>query len=259
MLINWALEVFKWKILIKPHEPISFAQGSKAVLAGVTMSIFTPNRVGEFAGKIFFLQKADRIKALSSSIIGSFAQLCVTLFFGSIALCLFFLLSPYGDGYRTIASIVFFIIVLGIIVFYLWPNKLKRITTLFVRWREYVEVFSSYSRRTLLIILQLSVLRYMVFSIQFFILLKLFLVNVDPGYVFISIAATFLGITLVPTITITEIGVRGSAALLFFGQFSDNVSGIIMASFTLWLINIVVPALIGLPFIFNLTFFRKSE
>ena len=57
----------------------------KAVFLGITVSIFTPNRIGEFGGRIFCLKSADRIKGVIITILGNVAQLLVTIIFGSIA------------------------------------------------------------------------------------------------------------------------------------------------------------------------------
>jgi hypothetical protein len=68
----------------------------------------------------------------------------------------------------------------------------------------------------------------------------------------------FFFITITPTIALAEIGVRGSVALLVFGLFSNNVVGILSSIFILWIINLIIPAIIGSFFIFSLKFFRKS-
>jgi hypothetical protein len=70
-------------------------------------------------------------------------------------------------------------------------------------------------------------------------------------------ALTFLSMSIIPTIALTEIGVRGSVAIYFFGFLSENVVGIMTASFALWIINLVVPAILGVFFVYQLKFFRK--
>ena len=82
MFVNWTLEALKWKLLIAPLESISYKTSLKGIFAGITMSIFTPNRVGEFAGRVFFLEKADKIQASIMSLIGSVMQLLVTIIAG---------------------------------------------------------------------------------------------------------------------------------------------------------------------------------
>ena len=67
----------------------------------------------------------------------------------------------------------------------------------------------------------------------------------------------FLFMTLTPTIALTEIGIRGSIAVLVLGIFSNNIIGILSSTVVLWIINLIIPAIIGSLFIFNLNFFKK--
>jgi hypothetical protein len=60
-----------------------------------------------------------------------------------------------------------------------------------------------------------------------------------------SISLTYLVLFATPFLTMAEIGARGSASLLCIGLFSNNIAGILLAGFTLWLINLVIPALVG--------------
>ena len=64
-------------------------------------------------------------------------------------------------------------------------------------------------------------------------------------------------ISIIPTIAITEISVRGSVAVSLFGLISFNTIGILSAALALWIINLVLPALIGTFFVFSLKFFRS--
>jgi hypothetical protein len=109
-----------------------------------------------------------------------------------------------------------------------------------------------------MIALLYSVLRYLIFSSQFLILLHVFEVDINFFQSILSVMIVFFFITLTPTITIAEIGVRGSVALLVFMKFSSNVIGILSSTFLLWVINLIIPAIIGSFFIFSLKFFRKS-
>ena len=125
--------------------------------------------------------------------------------------------------------------------------------------RKYMEGFGEYTKFDLLAILALSFLRYCIFSFQFYWLLILMGVTVPLGEGLIMIALTFIALSLIPTIIFTEIGVRGSAALLFIGLLSSNTTGIISASFVLWLVNIAIPAIMGIPFVFQLKFFDRDR
>jgi len=71
--------------------------------------------------------------------------------------------------------------------------------------------------------------------------------------------------TAIPTVTLVELGIRGSVSLYFIGLYFDRFAavteeinaGIISSSSTLWLINLAIPALLGTIFVFRLKFFNK--
>ena len=100
---------------------------------------------------------------------------------------------------------------------------------------------------------------YLVFSCQYFILLRVFDVHLPFFDGMLMVFCVFFVLSMIPTISVAELGIRGSVAIYFFGKLSGNKLGIITASFGLWLINLVLPALIGSLFVFNLKFFRRNK
>ena len=94
-------------------------------------------------------------------------------------------------------------------------------------------------------VLGYSVARYAVFTTQFFILLQMFEVQIAYADAIVLIMAMLFVISVIPTIAITEIGVRGSVAIFLFGLVSANTVGILSATFVMWIINLLLPALIG--------------
>ena len=88
MLLNWFLESLKWRFLISKIERVTINRSIRAIFSGITVSAFTPNRVGEYAGRVFCLEKGDRIQAVLITVIGSMAQLITTIVFGLIGVLL---------------------------------------------------------------------------------------------------------------------------------------------------------------------------
>ena len=66
----------------KAIQQIYFFTAYKSVLSGVTLSLNTPNRMGEYGGRILYVKEGSRLKAISLSIAGSISQLIVTLVMG---------------------------------------------------------------------------------------------------------------------------------------------------------------------------------
>jgi hypothetical protein len=52
-VLNRYLEILKWQNLVSISNPFLLAEATKQVLAALTAGIFTPNGVGEYAGKHF--------------------------------------------------------------------------------------------------------------------------------------------------------------------------------------------------------------
>jgi hypothetical protein len=79
------------------------------------------------------------------------------------------------------------------------------------------------------------------------------------------ISLVFFIMTAIPTVTLAELGVRGSVSIYFIGLYfekfavlSDKINiGILSATSTLWLINLALPAIMGTFFVYRLNFFRK--
>ena len=265
MFINWMLESLKWKFMIRKIEAISFFTSFRAIFSGITVSSFTPNRIGEYGGRVFCLEKSDRIQAVFITILCSMAQLLTTIIFGSFA---FFILHEQflEDQYFIIEISRFSLLVLFVlnILFVLAYFNVAFLINFLLKFsffnflRQYINVISLFNFKDLLVTFLYSVFRYLVFSIQFLILLHVFSVDISLYDAILSVMLVFFFITLTPTITIAEIGVRGSMVLLVFLKFSTNVIGILSSTFLLWIINLIIPAIIGSFFIFSLKFFRKS-
>lgn len=267
MFLNWFLEALKWRFLIRKIEDVSVVRSVRAIFSGITVSAFTPNRVGEYGGRVFCLEKADRIQAVLITVIGSMAQLLTTIMFGSIGLLF---LPSYKSEFSLFFDNVsfafpvfaFILIVLNTLLILLFLNASVLSSVLSTipflkKFKKYNSVFSFYSFEELLKVLGYSIARYFVFTTQFFILLQLFDVSIAYTDAFIFIATMLFVISVIPTIAITEIGVRSSVALFLFGLVSSNTIGILSATFLLWVINLLLPSLIGVIFIFSLKFFRK--
>ena len=268
MFLNWIVEAFKWKFLINKIEEISIFRALRAIFSGITVSTFTPNRIGEYAGRVFCLDEANRIQAALITVLGSMTQLFTTILFGSIGI-MFFLSndSLYNSSYSMLYDNTFWIhlvIILGnFFLFYLYlhlsiiTEKIKSFSWI-KKLKDYLVVFTYYNQKELLKVLGLSMIRYFIFTTQFFILLRLFDVEVSYDSAIILIMIMLFILVFIPTIGITEISTRGSLAIMLLGILSENIFGILAATIALWIINLIAPAFIGTIFIFTLKFFRNN-
>lgn len=258
VIVNWSLEAIKWKILIQKYELISFFDAFKGVITGVTFGIFTPNRLGEVGGRIFYLKKADRFKATLVSFIGGAAQLFATIFAGLLAM--YFFMEHYSTDLPKsvlgICVIAFLLSVLSFLV-YLFPGFLNKISTSYLpQLKKYSGAFRFYTTEKLLLLFALSVVRYFVFALQFVLVLWAFNFQADFAPMLMMVALTYLISTLIPTFAFTEIATRGSAAVYFFSFLDHNSIVILISSFVLWLMNLAIPSIFGIGFMSGVKFNR---
>jgi hypothetical protein len=276
MIINWGLESQKWRFMIGKIERVSFFRSVMAVFTGASISFFTPNRTGEYFGRAFILDKASHVDGILITILGSMSQLLITILTGTLSMLVFipkFLSgNPFFSGYLYDGFVVL-IILLDLILLFLVVNirflsvlRDKLLRSKLKKFRKHLAVFSGFRQREMIYVIGLSFLRYIVFTIQFLLLLKVFSVPVPFFDGVIIISLIFFVLSIIPTVTLTELGIRDSAAVYFFGIWFSHSSGmsdsiligILSAATLLWIINLAIPAVIGTFFVFRLNFFRKN-
>lgn len=273
MPLNWGIEAYKWQQLINYAERITYPQALKSVFTGITVSLFTPNRIGEFFGRLLTLKKAPVLKGAFLTITGSISQLMTTLLFGMLALSIF--LPLYYPAQTSSYFLIYMLIVFtsivaaaAMVMMYLRVSTAYRLTTAFIKpgWekiRGYLRVIRRLKRSLLLQVLLLSMARYLVFSTQFYLLLLAFGLDIDWFHAYVLISMTYFAMTAIPTIALVDLGIRGSVSIYFLGLYFHNdpvaAVSILAASTSVWLINLAIPSLLGLLFINRVNLIRKES
>jgi hypothetical protein len=272
MPVNWGIESLKWRLLISHIEKVSFFDAYRSVMTGITMSLFTPNRVGEFFGRAFTLRSGETIKGALLTIAGSISQLLVTLIAGFVALIFYlpiYILQDISWQKWLYAGLAVFLVAFSamLIALYLKVPFLTEQFEKMVRpsWRKinsYLQAIDHLSQKELIRVLIFSLLRYFVFSLQFFVLLRIFGVSIPYLNALMLIAMTYFVMSAIPTVALADLGIRGSVSIYFLGMYfaGNNYSTEILAASTaVWMINLALPALSGILFIHRLKIFRKSK
>ncbi len=248
VFMNWGIETMKWQFLLKRFAKISFPKAFAAILSGNAISLWTPNRVGEYMGRMIFLDSEVRVKSIFATLAGSISQLVVTLIMGILGfvyyektanLPVLIQIATGICGLLFIGLLLFFYFNIGVIRSWL-PNK---------NWakglRKYLLLYKQNKRKELETVLFYSLARYFVFSIQFYILLIFFGVHIPIIEALTLIFVMYMVQTVSPTSGFTELIVRGSATVYLFHGATDNMVAVLSASYGIWIINLLIPALSG--------------
>ena len=268
MVVNWGIEARKWQLLIAPLEKFSLLKSFKAVLAGCSITMLTPNRIGEYGGRIMYVQEQYRLRAISLTILGSISQLTITMFMGTVGL----LILKYGSivSQQALSSIPwlindwFFLVSLtATVILLLLYFRVHFLVSIISRvgflknLTRYIIVLDVFSGKQLLRILFLSFFRYMVFILQYVLLLRVMEVGMTYPVSFLLLTIFYLVMAVAPTIGFTELAVRAIASVWLFKLFSNNIVGIQAAAFGIWLINLVLPAVLGSLLIFGIKIMKE--
>jgi hypothetical protein len=256
MLLNWGIEARKWQLLVLHVQPFSFIQAFKSVLAGCSITMLTPNRIGEYGGRILFLKEENRVKAISLNIASSISQLLITMIMGCGGLIFLRFFSHTNSNALSVlpdfwgSVLIYFSITTTslLFLFYIrlgWLVRLIEKVPAFGKAVKHIVVLDEFSARQLLTILLLSLLRYLVFVLQYMLLLQVMDVDIETGLCFWLISVFYLVMAVAPTIGFLELPVRAKASMELMKLYSTNTLGIETAALAIWVINLVIPALIG--------------
>jgi uncharacterized membrane protein YbhN (UPF0104 family) len=259
MWVNWSIEIIKWRLLIKPIEKISFLRAFYAVFSGVTVGMLTPNRVGEFGGRILFVSAPNRARAGVMTIAGSLSQLVITLAVGIVGFVSLLIWNPQSHNLFKIPDVLLIVIslALALLVLYLFLNS-DKFAQKISKWSVLKKLQAinneplSFSKQKKWQVLGLSLARYVVFVHQFFLLVWLLQIQISYFEAISAISVVYLLMAIIPVISMLEPGVRVSVSIIIFSIFTHQSATVFTASLLLWLINVAVPVIIGSLFIVKL-------
>lgn len=263
MLLNWGLEALKWRRLISGVEKISIWRSIESVFCGLTWAVFTPNRIGEYGGRVFFLSPKRRIVGVVAMAVGNIGQMVLTNVFGAIALCIF-IYKFVGIDYRLFYALVILSVMFCsfFIVFYFnikWLNGILVSMRFTRKYKKFYGILARYQKRELLNILLFCLARYIVFSTQYFILFYWLIPELHYLNILMMVSILFFVQSTLPSLDLFDIGVRSVTASYFFGFITDQNIAVIACTAGIWLINIIIPAILGTYFVFKLNFFGNIQ
>ncbi|WP_406682661.1 flippase-like domain-containing protein [Seonamhaeicola sp. MEBiC1930] len=248
-VFNWLLEIVKWQKLVSTFKKISFKNALEQSLGALTASLLTPNRIGEYGAKAFYFSSNDRKRVVFVNLLGNMMQMLATIIFGTIGLLVF--ISKYNiiiDFYRL--SRILLIVILAFTIIGLSIKK-SRFTIKGYSTKNLKDLITNFSKKSLAQIFLLSILRYVIFSFQFYFLLHIFKAEINYQNAMMCITSMYFLSSIVPSIFIFDVVIKGSIAIYLFGFIQINELTILSITTIMWLLNFVLPSLFGSYYVLN--------
>ena len=250
--LNWILESIKWKSLVNTFQNFSLVQSFEAILAGISMAIITPGRVGEYGGRLIGIRKRNRPKAIIANFISSLSQNIITVGIGMFGALIFVQkYMPLHQGIFTSLLMISLIIISFMLILYFKIDLLERLLSYLPDWKwikslkRSIVLFQKLDTTELFKILGISTLRYATFLTQYVLLIFFFGVTDDLLSATLGVVTIFFLQSNLPLPPALSVLARGEMAIFLWSVFTLNVLGVLAASFSLWIINLVVPAILG--------------
>lgn len=253
--LNWGLEFIKWYFIVRlVAVNTKIAILFRSLFAGIATGILTPNRMGNFIGRMVYFEGKNKIQLIAGTLYGNLAQFIASILLGAIGL--FYLSEVYlTPNYSILAvSISFFTVFIALFFYFGYPYLslpfLKNFEIL-RKARNSLEQFRPFAQKLIFPLLSISFLRYLVFVMQFIFVLMAFGTHFTMELI-LAVFLLYLLTTLTPSLLFGKLVIRETVALLVLNNFVENSAVIIISSLLLWMINLGLPALLGLTYFIKL-------
>jgi uncharacterized membrane protein YbhN (UPF0104 family) len=257
MPFNIGLEAYRWHRLVRRLAPeTTYRTSLAAVLSGYPLGLVTPARAGDYAGRALYLSYPRKGELVALTFAERMATLACTLVVGLVAMVPFLLTQSDlpGAAWATLFGAAALGTV-GFVFLLLHPGVASRFLTSLLPFRSVrrlLTVLDRFDRNDARSLLLLSGLRYGIFSLQFVLLVVAFEPAAPWLAVAIGVALVFFAKSAIPSFTLGDLGIREGAAVFFLGALGIASAAAFEASLVLFGINLLLPALIGLPFVLRL-------
>ncbi len=260
MFVNWFLEVWKWMILSRKIQKLSFWSATKSVFSGLTWAIFTPNRIGEYGGRVMMMERGVRAKAAVAMGVGLFAQLVLTSVAGSLSIAWF--VSAYLNPPGSILLAVWMLAVIygaGFLILYfnvqwveVWVGKFKFLSKI----KTFFSVLEDFKTRELAEVLLISLLRFLIFTSQYIILMQVILPSLPFIPMLLMIFILFFIQSALPSLDLFDFSVRSFVASNLYSYITDQEIAVMAIVSCIWFVNLILPAIIGSVFVLRTNYLK---
>lgn len=254
---NIALQYFKWKITVNAVLEINDNKKIlSSLLEGLAAAVSTPARLGEYVGRAIPFADKSFLQVTLATLVDKFFSILVVMIIGALSSIIFI-----HSFYEVFEFITISLLILVLIFFYLiflllfnesfWDNFLfnkikysKRFSRYYKKFEVLKKLDKNYKSRMIF----LSFMFYMCIIIQYSFLVMAFSYNDNFfGYMWVGNLIMFTK-TIIPPFTLGELGIRESASVYFIQRIGESPNVGFNASIFLFIINIILPAIIGIVY-----------
>lgn len=262
-VVNIGLQYIKWRITC--NEVLEVKDNSKifrSLFFGFSAGIITPLRIGEYFGRGIEFRDKSLVQVTVATLVDKFFPLLMVASIGSVSSLLFIYYYHNVSIYLVLSLFVlifsfFYLLLMLLVSNRFWNNLLFSRLNTSSRVRSFLDklkIFENLDKRYFYKMIVISFLFYSCFLIQYALLAMAFSNHFNfINYLWAANLIMFSK-TIIPPVSIGELGIREGVSIYFLTQMGESASVGFNASIFLFIINLLIPALIGVGM-----FLRKNE
>ena len=262
-VVNIYLQYSKWRITC--NEVLGEKDNSKvfrSLFYGFSAGIITPLRIGEYFGRGIEFRNKSLVQVTVATLVDKFFPLLVVASIGSVSSLLFIYYYHNVSIYIVLSLFVlifsfFYLLIMLLVSNRFWNSLLFSRLNSSERVRPFLDklrVFENLDKKYFFKMILISFLFYSCFLIQYALLVMAFSNHYDfINYLWAANLIMFTK-TIIPPISFGELGIREGASVYFLTQMGETASVGFNSSILLFIINLLIPALIGVGM-----FLRKND
>jgi len=258
MPLNLNLQYRRWKLtsnllLNQSEKKIIFL----SFIYGITAGAFTPARVGEYLGRAMVYKDKPILHSFGATFLDKFFLLIIVIFVGSIGSVIYI---SINYNISNIIIIPLFIVLFIFLLFFIIVLKNPRywFDNIVQRFKKYNRINSRIEKINSLNfnktkyaneMLVLSIFHFLTILLQFALFVAAFSFKYNfLGFIWAGSLVLFVN-SVIPSISFGDLGVREGATVFFLLPFGISNVAAFNSSIFLFLINILLPAILGLFFL----------
>lgn len=255
LIPNLTLQWYRWFFLLRLIQPdISVSDSIVSLFGGLTVGLITPGRIGEF-GRALFLRQINYANALGLIFIDKFYASVQVIIFGIWGVISFlgFKLGYHRFLFAPLVGLALVITMLGISLM-INPTQIRTFfynVSLFLPFRDkmkqFIDGLDHFKTQQARPFIIFSVALYLIYIVQFSFF-SLAFESLSVKVLFTATTSTMFTKIVLP-FSIGDLGIREGAAIYFFKNFQVQKVTAFNSAFLLFLINVMLPAIVGLLFI----------
>lgn len=240
--LNWMFAGFSWLAIGRRIDPnLRFREAMTVVLAGHAVAIWTPGRVAEFAGRAYLHGRGKGTSWIAGTGLETFLRFAPPMLVGGIALGFIDAEPAFAWNVVRLVAVAGLLVIVGIAMY---PERLR----LFLSRRKErpgLAFLSRTSRRDVWRVLGLNTARLLTGSVQLALLAVAFRAGASPLVLFAASAATLSVKNGIPPVTVGDLGIRETAAVILFGAVGVAAPVALTSALAVYVANVVVGAVVG--------------